>query len=66
MRYNFFFMRANGTQLAELAALYDTRVLRPALDRTFPFDQTKEAMAYIEDGQANGKVVVSMPSSLMR
>ena len=40
--------------------------LRPALDRTFPFDQTKEAMAYIEDGQANGKVVVSTAPSLMR
>jgi hypothetical protein len=28
------------------------------LDRTFPFDQTIDAMAYVEHGKANGKIVV--------
>lgn len=58
VRYSFFFMRADGEQLKKLRALYDTGVLRPVVDRTFPFDQTLEAMAYVEDGRANGKVVV--------
>lgn len=59
VRYSFFFMKANGAQLKELAALYDNGTLRPVLDRTFPFDQTLEAMAYVEQGRANGKIVVT-------
>ncbi|MEU4341511.1 NADP-dependent oxidoreductase [Nocardia sp. NPDC023852] len=59
VRYTFFFMKANGAQLHELAALYDNGTLRPVLDRTFPFDETLEAMAYVEQGRANGKIVVT-------
>jgi NADPH:quinone reductase-like Zn-dependent oxidoreductase len=58
--YSFFFMRASGTQLAELATLYDAGHLYPVMDRTFPFDQTLEALAYVEQGRANGKVVITM------
>lgn len=61
VRYSFFFMRASGAQLRELAALYDAGHLRPVLDeRTFPFDQTVEALAYVEQGKARGKVVITM------
>ena len=60
VRYSFFFMQANGAQLRELAALYDAGELRPVIDRTFPFDQTLEAMAYVEQGRANGKVVITL------
>lgn len=59
VRYSFFFMRADGTQLASLAALYDSGALRPVLDRTFPFAETLDAMAYVEQGKAKGKVVVT-------
>jgi NADPH:quinone reductase-like Zn-dependent oxidoreductase len=61
VRYEFFFMRASGPQLRELGALYDAGVLRPVIDRTFPFEQTSEAMAYVEQGRTKaGKVVVTM------
>src|SRR6478752_1611805 len=40
VRYEFFFMQANGSQLRKLGALYDSGKLRPVVDRTFPFDQT--------------------------
>ena len=63
VRYAFFFMRADGARLKTLAALYDAGTLRPVLDRTFPFDETLEAMAYVEQGRAKGKVVVTMPPS---
>jgi NADPH:quinone reductase-like Zn-dependent oxidoreductase len=63
VRYSFFFMRANGEQLKTLAALYDAGTLRPVLDRTFPFDEIPRAMAYVEQGRAKGKVVVTMPSA---
>jgi NADPH:quinone reductase-like Zn-dependent oxidoreductase len=58
--YSFLFMQANGAQLRELAALYDAGHLRPLIDTTFPFDQTLQALAYAEQGHANGKVVITL------
>jgi NADPH:quinone reductase-like Zn-dependent oxidoreductase len=63
VRYSFFFMRADGTQLKTLASLYDAGTLVPVVDRTFPFDQTLEAIDYVEQGRAKGKIVVTMPSA---
>jgi NADPH:quinone reductase-like Zn-dependent oxidoreductase len=59
VHYEFFFMHASGAQLRELASLYDAGALRRVLDRTFPFDQTLEALAYVEQGKAIGKVVIT-------
>ncbi len=58
--YSFLFMQANGAQLRELATLYDAGHLRPVIDKTFPFDQTLEALAYAEQGRAIGKVVITL------
>jgi NADPH:quinone reductase-like Zn-dependent oxidoreductase len=58
--YSFLFMQANGGQLRELASLYDAGHLRPLIDKTFAFDQTLEALAYVEQGRANGKVVITL------
>jgi NADPH:quinone reductase-like Zn-dependent oxidoreductase len=63
VRYSFFFMRADGSRLRTLAALYDAGTLRPVLDRTFLFDATLDAMAFVEQGRAKGKIVVTMPPS---
>ncbi|MFC7502766.1 NADP-dependent oxidoreductase [Nocardioides sp. CPCC 206347] len=60
VRYSFFFMRADGAQLAALATLYDAGVLKPVLDRTFEFERTLDALAYVEQGKANGKIVVTI------
>ena len=61
VRYEFLFMQANGSQLRKLGALYDSGKLRPVIDSTFPFDQTLEAMAHVEQGRTKaGKVVVSI------
>ena len=56
--YSFLFMRPSGDQLRELGALIDAGVIRPVVDRVFPFESTKEALAYVEEGRARGKVVV--------
>jgi NADPH:quinone reductase-like Zn-dependent oxidoreductase len=62
VRYEFLFMQANGSQLRELSALYDAGALRPVIDTTFMFDQTPEAMAYVEQGRTKaGQVVITMP-----
>jgi NADPH:quinone reductase-like Zn-dependent oxidoreductase len=58
--YSFLFMRANGDQLTEITSLIDDGIIRPVVDRVFPFASTKEAMAYVESGRTKGKVVVSL------
>jgi NADPH:quinone reductase-like Zn-dependent oxidoreductase len=63
VHYTFFFMRANGAQLKTLAELYDAGALQPVTDRTFSFDDTLEAVAYVERGRAKGKVVITMEPS---
>ena len=61
VRYSFFFMRASGAQLRELGALYDAGHLRPVVDSSFAFDQTLDALAYVESGRVKaGKVVVTL------
>ena len=59
--YSFLFMKASGDQLRELTPLIDAGKIRPVVDRVFPFDETREAMEYVEKGRAKaGKVVVAM------
>ncbi|MFI1756727.1 NADP-dependent oxidoreductase [Streptomyces sp. NPDC020571] len=59
--YSFLFMKAGGDQLRELTPLIDAGKVRPVVDRVFPFDETLQAMEYVEKGRAKaGKVVVSM------
>ncbi|WP_314173863.1 NADP-dependent oxidoreductase [Streptomyces winkii] len=59
--YSFLFMKASGDQLRELTPLIDAGKIRPVLDRVFPFEETREAMEYVEQGRAKaGKVVVAM------
>ena len=53
-------MRANGSQLRDIARLVDAGVIRPVMDRVFPFQSTNEALAYVEAGHAKGKVVVKV------
>ena len=58
--YSFLFMRASGQQLREIAALVESGVVCPVVDRVFPFESTAEAIAYVESGRTKGKVVVKV------
>ena len=58
--YSFLFMRANGEQLSEITALIEAGIIRPVVDRVFPFEATNEALAYVGTGRSKGKVVVKM------
>ena len=58
--YSFLFVHPNGSQLAEIGELLKTGRIRPVIDKVFPFEQAEEALAYLEQGRAKGKVVVQM------
>jgi NADPH:quinone reductase-like Zn-dependent oxidoreductase len=58
--YSFLFVRPDGSQLAEIGELLKSGRIRPVIDKSFPFEQAKEALAYLERGRAKGKVVVRL------
>jgi NADPH:quinone reductase-like Zn-dependent oxidoreductase len=58
--FSFLFMRAQGEQLSQITKLIESGVINPVMDKVFPFEQTNEAMAYVEGGRAKGKVVVKV------
>jgi len=58
--YSFLFVHPDGRQLAEIGELLKAGRIRPVIDRVFPFEQAKQALAYLETGRAKGKVVVQM------
>jgi NADPH:quinone reductase-like Zn-dependent oxidoreductase len=60
VNYAFVFMRAEGKQLSQITALVEKGAIRPVVDRSFTLDQTAEALAYVEQGRAKGKVVVKV------
>jgi NADPH:quinone reductase-like Zn-dependent oxidoreductase len=60
VEYSFLFVHPDGGQLAEIGELLEAGSIRPVIDKVFPFDQAKEALAYLEKGRAKGKVVVQI------
>ena len=58
--YSFLFVRPDGEQLDEIGALLDAGHIHPVVDKVFPFDQAKQALEYLSQGRAKGKVVVRM------
>ncbi|WP_355581459.1 NADP-dependent oxidoreductase [Xanthomonas cannabis] len=58
--YAFLFVRPDGTQLAKLGELLDAERIRPVIDTVFAFDQAKQALEYLAQGCAKGKVVVKI------
>lgn len=60
IRYSFLFMRADGEQLGQIASLIEKDVIKPVIDKVFPFASTAEALAYVEAGRAAGKVVIDL------
>lgn len=60
IEYSFLFAHPDGRQLAEIGELLNAERIRPVIDKVFPFDQAKEALAYLEKGRARGKVVVQL------
>ncbi|MDQ0124813.1 NADPH:quinone reductase-like Zn-dependent oxidoreductase [Pseudomonas lini] len=58
--YTFLFMRANGMQLQKITSLIEAGVIKPVIDRSFPFESTAEALRYVEQGRSKGKVTITI------
>lgn len=58
--YSFLFVRPDGGQLYEIGALLNAERIRPVIDKVFPFGEAKEALEYLAQGRAKGKIVVKI------
>ncbi|MGX0891195.1 NADPH:quinone reductase-like Zn-dependent oxidoreductase [Pseudomonas sp. ADAK2 TE3594] len=58
--YTFLFMRANGVQLQKITSLIEAGVIKPVIDRSFPFESTAQALRYVEQGRSKGKVTITI------
>lgn len=59
-RYEYLFMRADGEQLEKITRLVESGVIKPLVDKVFPLEQVRDALAYSESGRATGKVVIKV------
>lgn len=58
--YSFLFVRPDGAQLGEIGKLLEAERIKPVVDKVFPFEKAKDALAYLAQGRSRGKVVVKM------
>jgi NADPH:quinone reductase-like Zn-dependent oxidoreductase len=54
----------NRKDLTILADLVQSGKVKPVIDRTYTFNQLPEAMRYLEEGHARGKVVVTVGDNI--
>ncbi len=59
-RFGVLIVRPNKGDLERAAALVSQGTLAPAIDRIFPLAEAAEALRYVAEGRALGKVVISM------
>ncbi|WP_113718158.1 NADP-dependent oxidoreductase [Arthrobacter dokdonensis] len=59
--YEFLLMDASGDQLRQIATLVDNGTLRPVIGKTFPFDETPQALDALAKGGIRGKAVITAP-----
>jgi alcohol dehydrogenase len=60
VNYRFIFMKPLGEELAQIAALVATGVIRPVVDRIVPLAECQFAIEYSASGRARGKIVISV------
>ncbi len=59
-KVTFFVAKIQKEDLAVLANLMATGKVTPVIDRTYPFAETADAMRYLGEGHAQGKIVVTV------
>ena len=55
-----FISKERGEDLEELRTLLEARTITPVVDRTFPLELVPEAIRYLRDGRARGKIVITV------
>jgi NADPH:quinone reductase-like Zn-dependent oxidoreductase len=57
-----FIASENAADLGVLRELIEAGKVTPVIDRTYPLSETAQAIRYVKDGHARGKVVIAISS----
>jgi NADPH:quinone reductase-like Zn-dependent oxidoreductase len=52
--------KRSSADLEFLSGLIEAGKVTPVIDRTYPLDQVPEAIRYLEQGHARGKIVITV------
>jgi NADPH:quinone reductase-like Zn-dependent oxidoreductase len=55
-----FLAKKSGEDLAVLKELIEAGKVTPVIDKAYPLSEVPEAIRYLEDGHAQGKVVITV------
>ena len=58
-KLGFFISKERSEDLEELRKLLEAGAVRPVVDRTFPLGEVAQAIGYLRDGHARGKIVIT-------
>ncbi len=58
-KLGFFISKERSQDLEELRKLLEAGAIKPVVDRTFPLGEVPEAIGYLRDGHARGKIVIT-------
>jgi len=59
-KMGFFMAKPNQKDLVFIKELLEAGKVVPMIDRRYPLSETAEALRYLEEGHARGKVVITM------
>ena len=52
--------KENAKDLSELRDRIESGEVNPAIDRTYPLSEAADAIQYVSEGRARGKVVIAV------
>jgi NADPH:quinone reductase-like Zn-dependent oxidoreductase len=58
INYSYVFVTPDGNMLREIGGFCEQGLLRPVIDKVFPFQKCLEAMELLENGHVTGKIVI--------
>jgi NADPH:quinone reductase-like Zn-dependent oxidoreductase len=59
-KFVFFIAKSNPEDLVTLKELMEAGKIVPVIDRRYPLSETAQAIRYLEEGHARGKIVITM------
>ncbi len=59
-KFRFFIAKSSQEDLIFLKELIEARKVRSVIDRRYPLSETAEAMQYLKEGHARGKVIITV------
>jgi NADPH:quinone reductase-like Zn-dependent oxidoreductase len=58
--YKFIFMHPNGSHLSQIKLMIEDELIKPIIDKVYPFSEGIQAFTHLASGRAKGKIVVKI------